>query len=455
MRIIVKTRVELIHRTILEEFKAFCHDNGIEIETDACPNSLTVALINLGLSRDVISDVHLPIDRPTREQLGEDGYAILVNNDDRKQFTIVSYVDRGLVYGMFSLFEHFEDHGSFDALKTVIRRPQFPVRAWSSKVLWPMPTEGRSLQDHLDAANRLIRDAARRGVNIVTFEGRWGDMSLTIHIFTNYPSLPDGRINPISNAERERRITCLRKICHYGRRYGMRVGIWDGELIYPLHLLEVAPELKADGRPKGTVCVSHPRLMEFLEQKIEDFFMLVPESDALVVWPYRHRGRKTSDLAIADIYPDGKCQCPRCRDYTPQQAIRDLLEHAYSVCHRHGKQMIVFTFHYTKYDSGDGSNIGAGCPPAANYFVEACRDLPKDIIAEITWCTHDFTSLARIDNPIIDQFNIKRMVEFSTSVEGYGAGILPALYPGLLQEKIRTLAKRGVEGVCVRIDYLY
>lgn len=201
--------------------------------------------------------------------------------------------------------------------------------------------------------------------------------------------------------------------------HGIKSYYWHHELEIPIGFDEVYPEIhNAD----GDVEVTHPRIKDFLENKIEDFFYTYPNMSGIVLTLHETR----IPLLKLKNQKLGKVE-----------RVKYVTEILYNACKKLGKELIVRPFASVARDYDD--------------LMDAYERISNELLVCDKWTKYDW-SLTRPSNPFFQRIKNPLIVEADIFGEYFGQGFLPLMLKKHITEKVEYCSRFGVRGYVSRID---
>lgn len=202
--------------------------------------------------------------------------------------------------------------------------------------------------------------------------------------------------------------------------HGIKSYFWHHELEVPLGFDEAYPEIR---NADGDVEVTHPRIRDFLEQKIEDFFYTYPKMDGLVLTLHETR------IPLLKL---------KNQKLDKVERVKYVTEILYSTCKRLGKELIVRPFASIAADYDD--------------FMNAYERVSPDLVVYDKWTKFDWSLIAP-HNPFLARIkNNPLMVEGDIFGEYFGIGYLPILLKDHIKKKVEYCLQFNPRGFACRID---
>jgi len=201
--------------------------------------------------------------------------------------------------------------------------------------------------------------------------------------------------------------------------YGIKSYYWHHELEVPINFGDVYPEIhNAD----GDVEVTHPRLKDFLVNKIEDFFYTYPKMSGIVLTLHETR----IPLLKLKNQKLGKVE-----------RVKYVTEILYETCNRLGKELIVRPFASIAQDYDD--------------LMDAYEQISTELKVCDKWTKYDW-SLTRPHNPFLTRIKNPLLIETDIFGEYFGKGFLPLMLKNHIIEKVKYCNSLGIKGYVSRID---
>lgn len=201
--------------------------------------------------------------------------------------------------------------------------------------------------------------------------------------------------------------------------HGIKSYYWHHELEVPANFTEVYPEIcNAD----GDVEVTHPRIKDFLENKIEDFFHTYPKMTGIVLTLHETR----IPLLKLKNQKLGKVE-----------RVKYVTEIVYDTCNRLGKELIVRPFASTPEDYDD--------------LMDAYEQISDKLLVCDKWTKYDW-SLIRRPNPFLARIKNPLIVEADIFGEYFGKGFIPLMLKKHIPERVEHSKKLNARGFVARID---
>lgn len=201
--------------------------------------------------------------------------------------------------------------------------------------------------------------------------------------------------------------------------YGIKSYYWHHEMEVPLDFDEVYPEIyNAD----GDVEVTHPRLKDFLINKIEDFFYTYPKMTGIVLTLHETR------------IPLLKLKNQKLDKIERVKYVTGIIN---ETCERLGKELIVRPFASIAQDYDD--------------LMDAYEQVSKDLVVCDKWTKYDW-SLVREHNPFLSRIKNPLIVETDIFGEYFGKGFIPLMLKEHIVDKVKYCNTFGVRGYVSRID---
>lgn len=201
--------------------------------------------------------------------------------------------------------------------------------------------------------------------------------------------------------------------------HGIKSYYWHHELEVPRTFGDVYPEIH---NVDGDVEVTHPRLKDFLVNKIEDFFHTYPNMSGIVLTLHETR----IPLLKLKNQKLGKVE-----------RVKYVTEILYETCNKLGKELIVRPFASIAQDYDD--------------LMNAYEQISSELKVCDKWSKYDW-SLTRPHNPFLARIKNPLVVETDIFGEYFGKGFLPLMLKNHITEKVKYCNSFGIEGYVSRID---
>lgn len=201
--------------------------------------------------------------------------------------------------------------------------------------------------------------------------------------------------------------------------HGIKSYYWHHEVEVPATFGDVYPEIH---NIDGDVEITHPRIKDFLVNKIEDFFYAYPKMSGIVLTLHETR------IPILKL---------KNQKLGKVERVKYVTEILYETCNRLGKELIVRPFASSAQDYED--------------FMNAYEQISKELKVCDKWTKYDW-SLTRPHNPFLTRVKNPLVIETDIFGEYFGKGFLPLMLKNHITEKIKYCNNIGVEGYVSRID---
>lgn len=201
--------------------------------------------------------------------------------------------------------------------------------------------------------------------------------------------------------------------------HGIKSYYWHHELEVPVGFDEVYPEIR---NADGDVEVTHPRIKDFLENKIGDFFHTYPNMSGIVLTLHETR------------IPLLKLKNQKLDKVARVQYVTEIL---YNACQKLGKELIVRPFASIAKDYDD--------------LMDAYERISDTLPVCDKWTKYDW-SLFRPSNPFFQRIKNPLIVEADIFGEYFGKGFLPLMLKKHITDKVAYCNRFGVRGYVARID---
>ena len=201
--------------------------------------------------------------------------------------------------------------------------------------------------------------------------------------------------------------------------HGIKSYYWHHELEVPATFGDVYPEIH---NVNGDVEVTHPRIKDFLVNKIEDFFHTYPKMSGIVLTLQETR----IPLLKLKNQKLGKVE-----------RVKYVTEILFETCNRLGKELIVRPF--------------AGAAQDYDDLMNAYEQISSELKVCDKWTKYDW-SLTKPHNPFLARIKNPLVVETDIFGEYFGKGFIPLMLKNHITEKVKYCNGFGVEGYVSRID---
>lgn len=201
--------------------------------------------------------------------------------------------------------------------------------------------------------------------------------------------------------------------------YGIKSYYWHHELEVPANFTEMYPEIH---NVDGDVEITHPRLKDFLVNKLEDFFHTYPNMSGIVLTLHETR------IPILKL---------KNQKLGKVERVKYVTEILYETCTRLGKELIVRPFASIAQDYDD--------------LMNAYEQISSELKVCDKWSKYDW-SLTRPHNPFLARIKNPLVVETDIFGEYFGKGFLPLMLKNHIIEKVKYCNSFGIEGYVSRID---
>ncbi|MBQ6874703.1 MAG: hypothetical protein IJN46_00525, partial [Lachnospiraceae bacterium] len=201
--------------------------------------------------------------------------------------------------------------------------------------------------------------------------------------------------------------------------HGIKSYYWHHELEVPKTFGDVYPEIH---NVDGDVEITHPRLKDFLVNKLEDFFHTYPNMSGIVLTLHETRIPllKLKNQKLGKI-----------------ERVKYVTQIIYETCNRLGKELIVRPFASIAQDYDD--------------LMDAYEQISKELKVCDKWTKYDW-SLTRPHNSFLERIKNPLIIETDIFGEYFGKGFLPLMLKNHITEKVKYCNNFGIEGYVSRID---
>lgn len=208
--------------------------------------------------------------------------------------------------------------------------------------------------------------------------------------------------------------------CARAREKGLRTYMWHHELYLPDGFKEAYPEILND---YGDIEVSHPRVQDFLENKIRDFFFAYPDMDGIVLTLHE------TSVPLLKLKHQKLDKVAR---------VKHVTKILYDACRALDKELIVRPFASLEEDYA--------------LMTGAYEEISPDLIIMDKWTQFDW-SLTMPSNPFFRKIRHNPLlVEADIFGEFFGKGRLPLMLHRHIQDKFAYCGSFSPAGYAARID---
>jgi len=200
------------------------------------------------------------------------------------------------------------------------------------------------------------------------------------------------------------------------------------EIWFDEWLIELYPQLR---NPDGSLCASDPFWWEFVEQKVREFLVAVPDVAGISVSP----GTRESKVSIST----NTCKCERCRAYSPLEWYCRLLDAMYRPLKETGKILAVRDFAYSAQQQ--------------SYIMKAATKVSDEIVISLKNTPHDYYPTFPNNPEIGHAGNHPQWAEFDTWGQFFGIGFFPASVVEDMQFRMNYCHDNKVTGITLRTDW--
>lgn len=201
--------------------------------------------------------------------------------------------------------------------------------------------------------------------------------------------------------------------------HGIKSYYWHHELEVPRDFGDVYPEIH---NVDGDVEVTHPRIKNFLVNKIEDFFHTYPKMSGIVLTLHETR------IPLLKL---------KNQKLEKVERVKYVTEIVYETCNRLGKELIVRPFASIAQDYDD--------------FMNAYERISDKLKVCDKWTKYDW-SLTRPHNPFLARIKNPLVIETDIFGEYFGKGLLPLMLRDHIIEKVKYCNSFNIDGYVSRID---
>jgi len=218
----------------------------------------------------------------------------------------------------------------------------------------------------------------------------------------------------------EQAMDAVHAACKKTTEYGIKTYVWHHELELPARFKEVYPEVK---NGCGDIEVTHPRIKDFLQHKIQDFFYVYPDIDGIILTLHETR----TPLLKLKNQKLGKIE-----------RVKYVTKILYDTCQKLGKELIVRTFASIEEDYV--------------MMAQAYEEISSELLIMDKWTQFDW-SLSLPHNGFYKK--IKKnplLVEADIFGEFFGKGRLPLMLREHIGNKFSYCSAFHPKGYVARID---
>lgn len=220
----------------------------------------------------------------------------------------------------------------------------------------------------------------------------------------------------------------INKVVREAGKRGISFHLEVKELWFVDALLEVVDGLRG---PVGQVCATNPFWWKFLDLKMRELVLAVPELAGVIVSP----GTRESKVSIST----NTCTCERCRATDPTDWYAKLLGSMHGALAGAGKSLAVRDFSY----SADQQSR----------MLDAALRVSEEIVISLKNTPHDYYPTFP-DNPRIGNTGgLQQWIELDTWGQFFGMGVYPVSVVEDMQRRMRHALKCGARGIALRTDW--
>jgi len=216
----------------------------------------------------------------------------------------------------------------------------------------------------------------------------------------------------LDDPQRQEHFRALARLAH---RHGIKLYVWT-------HEIQNAPQrYRIDGR----VNLDDEGLWDWLQDKYESLFRLVPELDGVILTFHETQTPVYKDTHVRSSLP-------------PPRRITRLLNVVHSVLAERGKTLYARTF--------------VRHPQELSWLIEGIRSADAGVRVMTKVVPRDWHQFG-LRNPAIGAFPGRvQIVELDPAAEYYGQGKVPYCFPGRIQRWLQDALQSGAAGAVARID---
>lgn len=215
-------------------------------------------------------------------------------------------------------------------------------------------------------------------------------------------------------------IKTVNEVCDMLAPHGIKTYYWHHELEIPYKFDDEFPEIH---NVDGDVEVTHPKIRDFLENKIADFFYTYPKMDGIVLTLHETR------IPLLKL---------KNQKLDKTERVKYVTEILYNACRALGKQLIVRPFASLEEDYQN--------------MMNAYERISSDLVVCDKWTQFDW-SLSLPDNKFFNKIKSNPlMVETDIFGEYFGKGFLPIMLKKHITSKFAYCESHDPVGYVSRID---
>ena len=204
---------------------------------------------------------------------------------------------------------------------------------------------------------------------------------------------------------------------------GIKTFMWHHELDLPRDFGNVYPETLNEN---GDIEVSHPRVLDFLENKVKDFFAEYPLMDGIVITLHETK------IPLLKLKKQKLDKIER---------VRLVIETLFKACDELGKEILIRPFASLQEDQ--------------IAIVRSVENISPKILLMDKWTKFDW-SLSLPDNDFFKEFKTNPFfVETDIFGEYFGKGRLPIMFRDHIEGKVKHCSQFEHSGFVSRIDRNY
>jgi len=202
--------------------------------------------------------------------------------------------------------------------------------------------------------------------------------------------------------------------------HGIKNYMWHHELYLPDNFKQVYPEILNE---QGDIEVSHPRVADFITEKINDFFDAYPYMDGIILTLHE------TSVPLLKLHNQKLGKVER---------VKHVTKLLYDACIHRGKALIVRPFASLEEDY--------------EMMTAAYEEISPELMIMDKWTQFDW-SLAMPGNPFFNKIKKNPLfVEGDVFGEYFGKGRLPLMLLNHLKNQFDYCGGFNTAGYCLRID---
>lgn len=215
-------------------------------------------------------------------------------------------------------------------------------------------------------------------------------------------------------------LDAINAACEKAKQSGIKVYAWHHELELPKGFKEVHPEIL---NSFGDIEITHPKVKDFLENKLSDFFYYYPEISGIILTLHE------TSIPILKL---------KDQKLGKTERVKYVTEILFNACKKAQKELIVRPFASIEEDY--------------EMMAKAYEEISTDLIIMDKWTQFDW-SLTMPSNRFFEKIRKNPLlVETDIYGEFFGRGYFPLMLKEHIKEKIAYCRKYNPKGYVSRID---